>query len=34
MKKQLDRKTLEKEALFWEKAKNAMDRDEIRVCLK
>ena len=34
MKKQLDRKTLEKEALFWAKRKNVLDRDEVKACRK
>jgi hypothetical protein len=34
MKKQLDKTVLEKEALLWEKAKNALHMDETRTCLK
>jgi hypothetical protein len=34
MKKQLGRKTLEKESRFWAKAKNALARDEVKVCRK
>ena len=34
MKKQLEKKVLEKEAVLWGKMKNTLDRDEIRVCRK
>jgi hypothetical protein len=34
MKKRLDKKTLEKEALFWSKRKNVLDRDEVKGCRK
>jgi hypothetical protein len=34
MKKRLKKKTLEKEALFWTKRKNALTRDEVKACLK
>jgi len=34
MKKQLDRKALEKETLFWAKRKNVLDRDEVKACRK
>jgi hypothetical protein len=34
MKKKLDKKTLEKEALFWTKRKNAPTRDEVKACKK
>ena len=34
MKKRLDKKTLEKEALFWSKRKNVLDRDEVKACRK
>ena len=34
MKKQLDPKTLEKEALFWKNRKNVLDRDEVKACRK
>lgn len=34
MKKKLDKKTLEREALFWTKRKNAFVRDEVKTCKK
>jgi len=34
MKKQLEKKTLEKEAVLWTKAKNTLDRDDVRLCRK
>ncbi len=34
MKKRLGKKTLKKEALFWATAKNALDRDQVKVCRK
>lgn len=34
MKKQLETKTLEKEAVLWTKTKNGLDRDDVRVCRK
>jgi hypothetical protein len=34
MKKRLGKKTLEKEALFWAKRKNALGRDEVKACRK
>jgi len=34
MKKRLDKKTLEKEALLWRGAKNALNREEVKVCRK
>lgn len=34
MKKRLDKKTLEKEALFWTRRKNALTREEVKSCLK
>ena len=34
MKKQLGKKTLEKESLVWAKIKNALDRDEVKLCHK
>jgi hypothetical protein len=34
MKKQLDKETLKKEAILWGKMKNALGRDDIRVCRK
>ena len=34
MKKRLDKKVLEKEMILWGKMKNALDKDEIRICQK
>lgn len=34
MKKRLDKKTLQKEALFWASRKNALTREEVKSCLK
>jgi hypothetical protein len=34
MKKRLDKKTLEREALLWKGAKNALTRDDVKVCRK
>jgi hypothetical protein len=34
MKKQLDRETLKKEAEFWTKTKNALNREDVKVCRK
>jgi len=34
MKKRLNKKTLEREALLWKKRKNAQTRDEVKACLK
>lgn len=34
MKKQLGKKTLEKEALFWIERKNTLERDEVKACRK
>jgi hypothetical protein len=34
MKKQLGKKTLEKEAVLWTKAKNSLDRDDVKMCRK
>jgi hypothetical protein len=34
MEKRLEKETLEKEALLWSKMKNALNRDEVRVCRK
>jgi hypothetical protein len=34
MKKPLDRKVLKKEADFWASEKNALSREEVKVCRK
>ena len=34
MKKRLGKKTFDKESQFWAKTKNALNRDEVKVCRK
>ncbi len=34
MKKRLGKRTLAKETRFWAKTKNALNRDEVKVCRK